>query len=71
MTDQIYYKVQYPLKKALNIFKNIESENQIFQDFSDEDEKKLNNFLQFWENEGREELERFIDELKNINKKRV
>lgn len=70
MTDQIYYKVQYPLKKVINMIKNIDPEDP----FAGETEKKvaekgiqeIDNFIKMWEEEGKINLQDVIKRLKKI-----
>ncbi|MFW6022767.1 MAG: hypothetical protein ACOCQW_04550 [Halanaerobiaceae bacterium] len=68
MTDQIYYKVQYPLKKVINMIKNIDTEDPFVGITMDNIEEKgyeeLNNFLNMWENEGKENFEKVIKKLR-------
>ncbi|MDI3547697.1 MAG: hypothetical protein PWR10_1349 [Halanaerobiales bacterium] len=70
MTDQIYYKVQYPLKKAINLIKGIDPEDPFAgkdkDDFSKEELQQIGIFLDMWEKEGRSNLERVIKKLRKI-----
>jgi len=68
MTDQIYYKVQYPLKKAINLIKEVNPE-QPFPDRSNEEitREELNeidSFLEMWEKEGKEKIQKIIKKLR-------
>ncbi|HLV09078.1 MAG TPA: hypothetical protein VKY40_02625 [Halanaerobiales bacterium] len=68
MTDQIYYKVQYPLKKAINLIKEVNPE-QPFPDRSNEEitREELNeidSFLEMWEKEGKEKIQGIIKKLR-------
>lgn len=68
MTDQIYYKIQYPLKKAINMIKAVDPDDP----FIGEDEnmvlkrgyEEIDNFLKSWEKEGRENLQDIIKRLR-------
>ncbi|MFP4016886.1 MAG: hypothetical protein ACLFUI_07615 [Halanaerobiales bacterium] len=68
MTDQIYYKVQYPLKKAINMIKAIDPEDPLLgEDDMKYIEKSINdidNFLSQWEDEGKENLQEVIKRLR-------
>jgi len=64
MTDEIYYKVQYPIKKSIKVLKNIEPEEVDEYDFSDSEKDKIKSFLNKWENEAKLELENLIKDLR-------
>ncbi|MFP4660726.1 MAG: hypothetical protein ACLFPF_00905 [Halanaerobiales bacterium] len=70
MTDQIYYKVQYPLKKAINMIKAIDPEDPLLgEDDMKYIEKSINdidNFLSLWEEEGKDNLQEVIKRLRKI-----
>lgn len=70
MTDQIYYKVQYPLKKAINMIKAIDLEDPLLgegdQEFIEKGLEEIKNFLQLWEEEGKENLQDVIKRLRKI-----
>ncbi len=70
MTDQIYYKVQYPLKKAINMIKAIDPEDPLLgegnQEFIKKGLEEIDNFLELWEEEGKENLEGVIKRLRKI-----
>ena len=70
MTDQIYYKIQYPLKKAINLIKRVDPADPfagISKDqLSEEDLEELSQFLEMWREEGKIKLERVIKNLKKI-----
>ncbi len=70
MTDQIYYKVQYPLKKAINMIKAIDLEDPLLgegdQEFIEKGLEEIDNFLQLWEEEGKENLQDVIKRLRKI-----
>jgi len=64
MTDEIYYKVQYPIKKSIKILKNIEPEEVDEYEFSDNEKEKIKSFLNKWENGAKLELENLIKDLR-------
>ncbi|HHU91974.1 MAG TPA: hypothetical protein GXZ20_02395 [Halanaerobiaceae bacterium] len=68
MTDQIYYKIQYPLKKAINMIQNIDTEDPFVGDGNIETMKKgleeIDEFLERWEKEGKESLQTIIRQLR-------
>ncbi|HKL75846.1 MAG TPA: hypothetical protein VJ881_07250 [Halanaerobiales bacterium] len=64
MTDKIYYKVQYPIKKSIKVLKNIEPEEVDEYDFSDSEKEKIKSFLNKWENGAKLELENLIKDLR-------
>ena len=70
MTDQISYKIQYPLKKAINLIKRVDPADPFAGDGKDEIREKdlaeLNQFLKMWQEEGKEKLETVIKDLKKI-----
>lgn len=70
MTDQIYYKIQYPLKKAINMIKKIDPNDPFLGEDDKEIIKKgldeIDNFLLMWENEGKENLQDVIKRLRQI-----
>ncbi len=65
MTDQIYYKIQYPLKKAINVIKEVDTENP-FKDSEDynNDLEQVKTFLDMWENEGKAKIKSLIKHLR-------
>ena len=67
MTDQIYYKIQYPLKKAIGTIKKVDIEDPIPDDYSEEDIQEIKSFLDKWEQDGRKEIKSFIKRLKEYN----
>lgn len=65
MTDQIYYKIQYPLKKAITKIKNIDTEDPfVGEDYSRIEKDKIKDFLEKWENEGKDNLKALIQRLR-------
>lgn len=68
MTDQIYHKVQYPLKKAVKILKNVESQGDLTRGLKGIEKSRIDMFLNYWEEEGRDNLDEFIEDLINLRK---
>lgn len=70
MTDQIYYKIQYPLKKAINMIQNIDTDDPFVGEEDLELMKKgleeIDNFIDLWESRGRENLQDVIRKLRQI-----
>ena len=70
MTDQIYYKIQYPLKKAINMIQNIDTEDPFVGEENLEVMQKgleeIENFINLWENKGKENLQEIIRQLRQI-----
>ena len=64
MTDQIYYKIQYPLKKAISNIKNIDKETIPPEDFTEEEMEKIDTLLNRWETEGENALRELINNLR-------
>jgi len=66
MTDQIYYKIQYPVKKAINILKNVDSDNPFGEESEDikANRDEIKEFLLNWENEGEDKIKSLIKELR-------
>ena len=68
MTDQIYYKIQYPLKKAINLIKEVNPEEPFPDRNSDEITKdelnEIDSFLEMWEEEGKEKIQGIIKRLR-------
>lgn len=68
MTDKVYYKIQYPMKKA------VESLNRVFLDeeryeeelskMNERDRERLQQFIEEWENGNRARLENLIMNLR-------
>ena len=65
MTDQIYYKIQYPLKKAINIIKKVESDDPIPEEYSQQDLETIKDFIDSWENGGRKSLKDLVEKLRS------
>lgn len=70
MTDQIYYKIQYPLKKAINMIQNIDTDDPFVGEGDLELMRKgleeIDNFIDLWESRGRENLQDVIRKLRQI-----
>lgn len=70
MTDQIYYKVQYPLKKAINMIKSIDPNDPLLGEderhFIEKGLEDIDSFLQLWDKEGKENLQNVIKRLRKI-----
>jgi len=66
MTDEIYYKLQYPIKQAINILKDIEPDDIDEYNFSDEEKKEIRSFLHKWEGEAKSDLEDLIKKLRKM-----
>jgi hypothetical protein len=66
MVDQIYYKVQYPLKKAIDLMKDLDNYdlNFLAKDLSSCDQEKIVTFLESWNNGSKDKLNSLISELK-------
>lgn len=67
MGDQIYYKVQYPLKKAIDLMKDIEEKNFNLTKtkIKEDDREKIIEFINSWNNSDRDKLKILINNLKN------
>lgn len=66
MVDQIYYKVQYPLKKAIDLMKDLDSHDldTIGDGLSDYDREKIADFIEEWNNGGKDKLTDLISNLR-------
>ncbi|SDL40627.1 hypothetical protein [Halarsenatibacter silvermanii] len=67
MADKIYYRVQYPLKKGIQKLKKLDKDeeklDEMIAGLSEYEKSRLRNFLQDWEEGGRNDLVQFIEEL--------
>lgn len=68
MTDQVYQNVQYPLKKVIKMLANLDDINSVPREYLDDDnreefKKEIADFLNFWESEGKKNLEDLIYRL--------
>ena len=66
MTDQIYYKIQYPIKKAMTSIKAIDLADISAEDFDEQDIEELRNLLERWNDGGAEEIKELILKLRNL-----
>ncbi|MFW6035910.1 MAG: hypothetical protein ACOCRZ_06615 [Halothermotrichaceae bacterium] len=68
MTDQIYYKVQYPIKKAINLIKRVDLDDPFtgrdVSQLGQSEIEELNEFLNMWDNEGKDDLKDVINKLR-------
>lgn len=66
MVDQIYYKVQYPLKKAVDLMREVDSQdlNSLKENLSDRDIRKIDNFVEEWDSSSKQKLLSLISDLK-------
>jgi len=66
MVDQIYYKVQYPLKRAIDLMKGLDNQDldSLVQDLNDYDREKVANFIESWNNGGKKKLTSLINDLR-------
>jgi hypothetical protein len=66
MVDPIYYKVQYPLKKAIDLMKDLDNYNLDFlgKNLSTYDKEKITIFLENWNNGDKEKLISLISDLR-------
>lgn len=71
MADKIYYKIQYPMKKAIEKLRKIETDEKELKKQVDEltetEKGIIKDFIIEWENKNKEKLENFIQELKENN----
>jgi uncharacterized damage-inducible protein DinB len=67
MVDQIYYKVQYPLKKAIDLMKNQAEKDieDISADLSENDKEKISAFIDNWKTEGKSRLYDLVNDLRS------
>lgn len=66
MVDQIYYKVQYPLKKAIDLMKDLDNHelDSLVKDLNEYDRERVTKFIENWNNGGREKLTSLISDLR-------
>ncbi|GEM_PF-543985 len=68
MTDKVYYKIQYPLKKAVEtlnrVFLDEEKYEEEINKLNERDREKLKQFIEEWENGNRERLSNLVADLK-------
>lgn len=70
MVDQIYYKVQYPLKKAVDLMKELDRKdlNNLTADLSQRDREDIINFIAEWNQDSKNKLTELISNLRMKNK---
>ncbi len=70
MVDQVYYKVQYPLKKAIDLMKTQDKENidDISAALSENEKEKILDFINHWERDGKKRLYNLVNDLRAKNK---
>lgn len=73
MTDQVYQNVQYPLKKIVRALTNLENidslpAEQLTLESRQDVISELEEFIAFWEEEGRQSLRNLINGLREKNK---
>lgn len=66
MVDQIYYKVQYPLKKAVDLMKELDKKdlNNLTADLSQRDREDILNFIEAWNQDSKNKLTDLINNLR-------
>lgn len=68
MADKIYYKVQYPMKKAIEKLRKLETDEQKLkkelEKLTETEKGMIKDFIIDWENKNKEKLEEFIQKLK-------
>ena len=66
MVDQIYYKVQYPLKQAIDLMKELDNHdlNSLKEDLNNHEKEKIVRFIASWKNGGRDKLITLISNLR-------
>lgn len=66
MVDQIYYKVQYPLKKAIDLMKDIDQHDldYLSNRLNVNDKERIINFIESWNSGGKEKLISLISNLR-------
>lgn len=67
MGDQIYYKVQYPLKKAVDLMREIDDYDLNFlrERLDNKDLQKIDDFVKRWDDSSKEKLRSLITELRS------
>lgn len=66
MVDQIYYKVQYPLKKAIDLMKETDNYDLDYlkENMNSYDKEKILKFIESWNDDGKKKLHSLINDLK-------
>lgn len=67
MVDQVYYKVQYPLKKAIDLMKAVDNEDlsSLSKNLDNYDKERIMNFIENWDEGGKEKITSLIKELRS------
>ena len=67
MVDQLYYKVQYPLKKAIDLMKDVDNEDlsSLSKNLNNYDKEKIINFIENWDEDGKEKITSLVKELRS------
>lgn len=70
MVDQIYYKVQYPLKKAIDLMKTQDDKDieDISSGLSENEKEKIADFIDNWKTDGKNRLYNLVNDLRAKNK---
>lgn len=68
MIDQVYYKIQYPLKKAIDLMKDLDKKdlNELSANLNNEDKELIINFIAEWNDEGKQKISNLINELRTL-----
>lgn len=74
MTDQVYQNVQYPLKKVVRILTELENLDSLPPEYLAPENRstvigEMEDFIYFWETEGRQALQNLIVKLRNAQSK--
>lgn len=66
MVDQIYYKIQYPLKKAIDLMKGQAEKDieDISAELSQNEKEKISIFIDNWKTEGKNRLYDLVNDLR-------
>ena len=66
MVDQIYYKVQYPLKKAIDLMKKQDENNieSISENLSEYEKERIAEFINSWKSDGKNRLYGLVNDLR-------
>lgn len=69
MTDRVYQSIQYPLRKVVRLLTDLEDINslppeQLAPENRSEVKKEIKEFLEYWENGGRDAIKELIQGLR-------
>ena len=66
MVDQIYYKIQYPLKRAIDLMKDLDNHDldSLVKDLNEYDRERVADFIEDWNNGGKEKLTSLVSDLR-------